>query len=155
MTDPKFEALIKEIEAGEEKPTEEKPKQTVDPLLTGDVKPTLDEDGEIETEEEFDIEYAHEQIMEDEGLSKGDLPEEVQSMIAIFENKKEQADSADFNEKRYLRLQNLSTLIGDKILDEIDTYDFERINVGPGGELNVEKKKKSMFGDILGGIFDY
>ena len=186
-SDENFENLIAEIDA-EEKGTTNKKEVT---------KSSVDKNGK---EEDGKMTFAHEEIMKEEGLTKNDLPSDVRSMVITFERKMRMAKAKKASEKTFLKIQNLSTLIGDKILDYIETKDesFEDGGVlddgadagfdagddagadagdDTGDDLSLEgntdveddmneddfddggsvktKKKGSIFGDILGGIFDY
>lgn len=182
-SDENFENLIAEIDA-EEKGVTKKKEVT---------KSSVDKNGK---EEDGKMTFAHEEIMKEEGLTKNDLPSDVRSMVITFERKMRMAKAKKAPQETFLKIQNLSTLIGDKILDYIETKDesFEDGGVlddgadagfddgadagdDAGDDLSLEgntdveddineddfddggsvktKKKGSIFGDILGGIFDY
>ena len=181
-SDENFENLLAEIDAEEKGTTKKKEVTNI----------SIDKNG---NEEEGKMTFAHEEIMKEEGLTKNDLPSDVRSMIITFERKMRMAKAKKASEKTFLKIQNLSTLIGDKILDYIETKDesFEDGGVlydggmddggmadtgdDAGDDLSLEgntdvdddmneddfddggsvktKKKSSIFGDILGGIFDY
>ena len=145
---------------------------------------TVDKKDANETSE---IEYAHEQIMEEEGLSKDDLPNDIRKMVITFERKMRMAKAKKAPEKTFLQIQNLSTLIADKILDYLESEEPKKMEDGGGmddggmddggtdfvedGGVDLEdpiddenfsdggsvktKEKGSIFGGILGGIFDY
>ena len=78
-----------------------------------------------------EIEYAHEEIMKEEGLTKNDLPAEIRKMVITFERKMRMAKAKNAPEKTFLQIQNLSTLIGDKILDYLES-DVKRFDDGGG-----------------------
>jgi hypothetical protein len=114
--DMNFENLLLEIDA-EEKGTNLKSKEVKKAKVMGE------EDGEME--------YAHEQIMEEEGLTKNDLPTEIRKMVITFERKMRMAKAKNAPEKTFLQIQNLSTLIADKILDYLEA-DVDKFDDGGG-----------------------
>ena len=115
-TDMNFENLIAEIDA-EEKGVNPKSKEIK-------VKEVMEDKG-------GEIEYAHEEIMKEEGLTKNDLPSEIRKMVITFERKMRMAKAKNAPEKTFLQIQNLSTLIGDKILDYLES-DVKRFDDGGG-----------------------
>ena len=114
--DMNFENLLLEIDT-EEKGTNLKSKEVKKAKVMGE------EDGEME--------YAHEQIMEEEGLTKNDLPTEIRKMVITFERKMRMAKAKNAPEKTFLQIQNLSTLIADKILDYLEA-DVDKFDDGGG-----------------------
>ena len=139
---------------------------------------------ENKKESQGDLSYPHLEIMDEEGISKKDLPIEIRKMITTFDRKMLLAKRHKSAEKTFLQLQNLSTLIADKIIDYIES-DTESSRLEDGGGIsdadtiftedgggdvedpNIEddefeeggevetKEKGGIFGGILGGIFDY
>jgi hypothetical protein len=181
MSDENFDNLIAEMEAEENgtavttpEPKDDEGAEEVVEKKATDTPPT-------------EIEYAHEHIMKEEGLTKDDLPADIKKMIVTFERKMRMAKAKNASEKTFLQIQNLSTLIADKILDyiETDSDSTEKLEDGggfddggiydggidnSGGSDNLEdpidedfedggsvevKEKSSIFGGILGGIFDF
>ena len=114
--DMNFENLLLEIDA-EEKGTNLKSKEVKKAKVMG--------------EEDREMEYAHEQIMEEEGLTKNDLPTEIRKMVITFERKMRMAKAKNAPEKTFLQIQNLSTLIADKILDYLEA-DVDKFDDGGG-----------------------
>ena len=165
--DMNFENLLLEIDA-EEKGTNLKSKEVKKAKVMG--------------EEDREMEYAHEQIMEEEGLTKNDLPTEIRKMVITFERKMRMAKAKNAPEKTFLQIQNLSTLIADKILDyleaDVDKFDdgggiddggmaddiqdggsevddgIDENDYKEGGSVEI-KEKSGIFGGILGGILDF
>ncbi len=152
-----FDKLIKEIEEKEQ--TQGKP---VNPL------------------DDTDPYFAHIEVMKEEGLEKSDLPPEIQKMITTFQRKKAMAEKHPMKPETLADLQNLSVIIADNILDDLedglpdepqepkeikddggiidDASDADIIDdidddMEDGGE--VKKPKKESEWGILGGIFDW
>jgi hypothetical protein len=161
-TEDNFENLISEMEAEQR----------------------VGEKAEVVEETPTEITYAHIQILEEEGLTKEDMPEDIRKMIIAFDKKMRMAKSRKSSEKIFLQIQNLSTLIADKIIDFLEKEDAVVVKKEDGGGFDdggsdifddgvsdiedpeideefedggsVEKKEKSsIFGGILGGIFDF
>jgi len=138
----------------------------------------------IDNKKESEISFPHEEIMEEEGLTKDDLPTDVRKMVITFDRKFRMAKSRNASESTMLKIQNLSTLIGDKIIDHLesdipikkeDGGGMEGLEDGGGdggiddgggiddlgdGDVNLEddielKEKGGMFKGILGGILDW
>jgi hypothetical protein len=107
-TDENFEKIIAEMEELEkgEKPAvinNEVEKEDVVELTTSDFN------------------YPHEYILKEEGLTKDDMPEEIRKMIITFERKLRIAISDKAPEKTFLQIQNLSTLVADKIISYLES----------------------------------
>lgn len=114
--DENFENLIAEIEAEEKGIEKKKEEKTVEE------KPT-------------EIIYAHREILEEEGLTKKDVPAEITKMIDTFDRKLRMAKIRKAPEATFLQIQNLSTLIGDRIITYIESKDREHETIV------VEKKE--------------
>jgi hypothetical protein len=124
--------------------------------------------------------YPHEKIMKEEGITKNDLPEEIKKMVNTFERSRRMATMKNAKEATFLKIQNLSTLIADKIIDYIES-DIPQKEDGGGiegmtdmgmddssatddlddgvddledGEVE-SKEKGGLFNGILGGILDW
>ena len=135
-----------------------------------------------EVEETVDNPYAHEKIMREEGITKNELPEDIRKMVITFERKLRMAKKNNASEATMLKIQNLSTLIGDKIIDHLESdipskEDGDGIegldDMGIGGDDiddggiddlddgvddidDIEVKEKGgLFGGVLGGILDW
>jgi hypothetical protein len=166
--DENFEQILKEIDAEEE---------------GGSVEPKAEE---VEVDEEEEEEesgegaeksgnpdasyYPHIGIMEEEGIDKDSLPEDIRKMVITFERKKRMAERKNAPDSTFLKIRNLSALIADKIMDWIEK-DFEGEAPKPtakedgggveediveeGGEGEEKESGGSIFGGILGGIFDW
>lgn len=65
--------------------------------------------------------YAHEEILKEEGLTKDDLPADIRKMIITFDRKLRMATVKKAPEATMLKIQNLSTLIGDKIVTWLES----------------------------------
>tara|TARA_R110000823_G_scaffold56800_1_gene138016 strand:+ start:187 stop:675 length:489 start_codon:yes stop_codon:yes gene_type:complete len=132
---------------------------------------------------ESEISFPHEKIMSEEDLTKDDLPTDVRKMVITFERKLRMAKAKNASEATMLKIQNLSTLIGDKIIDHLesdipikedgggiggmddmgggadDIDDGGLDDLGDGDSMiddDIEiKEKGGMFQGILGGILDW
>tara|TARA_R110000787_G_scaffold212140_1_gene321921 strand:+ start:381 stop:821 length:441 start_codon:yes stop_codon:yes gene_type:complete len=143
IVDEDFNQIIAEIEGGQTKSVEKvEPKKTV---------------------EKTEKLYPHEEILAEEGLTKDDMPKDIRDMIVTFNLKLKMAKKAG-EEATMLKIQNLSTLIADKIISYIESSDksYENIDLNEEGnkideeeELEEEEELKGLFGGVLGGIFDY
>ena len=60
-----------------------------------------------------------------------DLPTEIRKMVITFERKMRMAKAKNAPEKTFLQIQNLSTLIADKILDYLEA-DVDKFDDGGG-----------------------
>ena len=101
-----FESILAEIEAEEKGGKTEKSTKTVE----------QSEVEEVKEEKKPTYTFAHEEIIEEEGINKKDLPDKIQKMISTFERKKRMAIKQGENESTMLKIQNLSTLIADQII---------------------------------------
>jgi len=135
-----------------------------------------------EVEETVDNPYVHEKIMREEGITKNELPEDIRKMIITFERKLRMAKKNNASEATMLKIQNLSTLIGDKIIDhlesdipskedgggieglddmgiggdDIDDGGIDDLDDGVDDVDDIEVKEKGgLFGGVLGGILDW
>jgi hypothetical protein len=132
-----------------------------------------------EAQETVDTPYAHEKIMREEGITKNELPEDIRKMVITFERKLRMAKKNNSSQATMLKIQNLSTLIGDKIIDHLesdiptkeDGGGIEGLDdMGIGGDDSsiddlddgVEdvddieiKEKGGLFSGVLGGILDW
>ncbi len=130
-----------------------------------------------------ELSYPHEKIMKEEGITKNDLPDELRKMVITFERKRRMATTKKASEATFLKIQNLSTLIADKIIDytesDIPTKEdgggiegMEGVEMDDGGiddggiddlgdgDVNIDddiesKESGGMFKGILGGILDW
>lgn len=189
VKDDNFETLIAELEEEQGGSNSESSNDNnSDDNNTDNVdNEPLKEGGE---EKKEGLSFSHEEIMKSEGLSKNDLPSEIQEMINKFEKRLRMAKVRKAPEKTVVKLKDMSDLIGDKIVEYTKS---EALLKKDGGEIDGEKddnmsneeedndniedevvneedsdieedhedddeeveKKGSIFGDILGGIFDY
>ena len=133
-----------------------------------------------EVQETVDTPYAHENIMKEEGITRNELPEDIRKMVITFERKLRMAKKNNASEATMLKIQNLSTLIGDKIITHLesdiptkeDGGGIEGLDdMGIGGDDSggiddlddgVEdvddievKEKGGLFNGVLGGILDW
>ncbi len=159
-TNEQFEEILKEVnsEVGEDKVETTKVEETVDSP------------------------YAHEKIMQEEGITRNELPEDIRKMVITLERKLRMAKKNNAREATMLKIQNLSTLIGDKIIDHLESdiptkedgggieglddmgIGADDINDGGIDDLDdgvddaddIEiKEKGGLFGGVLGGILDW
>jgi hypothetical protein len=132
------------------------------------------------SESDSELRYPHEKIMKEEGITKNDLPDELRKMVITFERKRRMATTKKASEATFLKIQNLSTLIADKIVDFIesdiptkeDGGGIEGMEMDDGGiddggiddlgdgDVNIDddiesKESGGMFKGILGGILDW
>lgn len=135
------------------------------------------------SESDSELSYPHEKIMKEEGITKNDLPEDLRKMVITFERKRRMATTKKASEATFLKIQNLSTLIADKIVDYIesdiptkedgggiegvddmgmggDDFDDGGIDDLGDGDVNIDddiesKESGGMFKGILGGILDW
>ncbi len=159
-TNEQFEEILKEVnsEVGEDKVETTKVEETVDSP------------------------YAHEKIMQEEGITRNELPEDIRKMVITFERKLRMAKKNNASEATMLKIQNLSTLIGDKIIDHLeadtptkedgggieglDDMGIGADDINDGGIDDLDdgvddaddieiKEKGGLFGGVLGGILDW
>lgn len=124
-----------------------------------------------------EISFPHEKIMEEEGLTKNDLPDDVRKMVVTFERKLRMAKAKKASEETMRKIQNLSTLIADKIIDHLESDLPENEQMEDGGSFDEGgigdiddgidgvddplddepeiKEKGGIFGGVLGGILDW
>ena len=120
--------------------------------------------------------------MREEGISKNELPEDIRKMVITFGRKYRMAKSSNASEATMLKIQNLSTLIADKLIDHLESdiptkedgggiegmedMGFGGDDVDDGGIDDLDdgvddvddietKEKGGMFAGILGGILDW
>lgn len=120
-----FEQIIAEIEAQEKGGNTEKSTEKVDQVDSDEVFEDLE--GESD-----DIQYAHEKILSEEGLTKNDMPDDIKKMINTFNRKKLMAERNDASEETFLKIQNLSTLIADQIITHLEEKDKKIFDDGGG-----------------------
>ena len=133
-----------------------------------------------EVQETADTPFAHEKIMKEEGITKNELPEDIRKMVITFERKLRMAKKNNASEATMLKIQNLSTLIADQIINHLesdiptkeDGGGIEGLDdMGIGGDDSggiddlddgVEdvddievKEKGGLFNGVLGGILDW
>ena len=99
-----FEKLISEIESEDEQIRDTEVKEVVEQTSSS-------------------LTYTHEDILKEEGLTKDDMPADIRKMIITFERKMRMAKAKNAPEETMLKIQNLSTLIGDKIIDYLEADD--------------------------------
>lgn len=159
-----FEEILKEVNS-----------ETGDDSSNTQVEETKKED--VKSSE---MVYPHEKIMKEEGITKNDLPEEIKKMVNTFERSRRMATMKNSKEATFLKIQNLSTLIADKIIDYIES-DIPQKEDGGGIEAMTDmgmddssatddlddgvddledgevetKEKGGLFNGILGGILDW
>jgi hypothetical protein len=133
------------------------------------------------SESDSELSYPHEKIMKEEGITKNDLPDDLRKMVITFERKRRMATTKKASEATFLKIQNLSTLIADKIVDYIESdiptkedgggiegmEGMEGMEMDDGGiddlgdgDVNIDddiesKENGGMFKGILGGILDW
>jgi len=132
-----------------------------------------------EVQETVDTPYAHEKIMKEEGITKNELPEDIRKMVITFERKLRMAKKNNSSEATMLKIQNLSTLIADKIIDHLESdiptkedgggieglddmgigADDSAVDDLDDGVEDVDdievKEKGGLFNGVLGGILDW
>jgi hypothetical protein len=166
--DENFEQILKEIDQEE---SGETPKPKSEDVEVEEVEEDVEEGDVEESDGNPDSSYyPHIQIMEEEGINKKDLPKEIQAMMTTFGRKKLMAERKNSADSTFLKIRNLSAVIADKIMDWLEkdiegeapkpTIKEGGGNVeGEGAEEGSEGEEKesggSIFGGILGGIFDW
>lgn len=128
-TDENFEELIAQMEA-----EEKGEKVEAKPIEVAETKST-------------ELIYPHEDILEEEGLTKEDMPADIRKMIITFDRKMRMAIAKKAPEKTFLQIQNLSTLIADKIITYLESSEVKREKI-------VVEKKEDGGGIDDGGIDD-
>lgn len=137
------------------------------------------------SESDSELSYPHEKIMKEEGITKNDLPDDLRKMVITFERKRRMATTKKASEATFLKIQNLSTLIADQIVNYIESdiptkedgggiegMGMDDVGVDDGGvddggiddlgdgDVNIDddiesKESGGMFKGILGGILDW
>jgi len=131
INDENFEKIIEELEA-EEKTTTATSVDSVDSVEANEEviekKPESSDEGRY---------YAHLVIMKDEGLTKADLPSDIKDMVASFNRQKNLAEKRGYGESTFIKIQNLSTLIADRIMDflEKDIKNSPEVKKEEGGSV--------------------
>jgi len=170
IEDAEFEKIVAKLDA-EDNGTQEAP------ATTEAAEEVVEKKEEVTSGD--DKYYAHEEIMKEEGLKSEDLPTEIREMIASFNRQKNIATKKGYGESTYIKIQNLSTLIADKIMDFLEkdiegepvvkkeeggeAEEIEPISDGSeeviGEEVVVDDNEKKegggIFEGVLGGIFNW
>ena len=88
-----------------------------------------------------EVQFTHEEVMQEEGLSYNDLPKEIQKMISGFNILKKRW-KANQNERDLLTLNKQTIKIGDMIIDYIES-DFDDDNDDDDDDEKSTDDKKS------------
>lgn len=161
IEDENFNRVLKEIEdeeneaASPDKKGENKP--PVEVGENGNAAESNEAKGEVEEKKEKALNpdaeyYPHIGIMEGEGLKLKDLPNDIQGMVKTFRAKKNGADSFGGKESTYLKLRNLSAVIGDRIMDFLEKDLPERKD--DGGEAAESEEVNKVIEADEGGTGD-
>lgn len=117
-TDAQFQEIIKEVHKMEEAEKQKTTPPTPAPETATVTETTTVEQTSVSTTPE--IIYPHITIMQEEGLKKEDLPKNIRDMINTFNRKLATSKRNNAPEETFLKIQNLSTLIADKIMDFLE-----------------------------------
>jgi hypothetical protein len=175
--DENFEQILKEIDQEE---SGETPKPKSEDVEVEEVEEDVEEGDGKDNVEESDGNpdssyYPHIQIMEEEGITRKDLPEDISAMVLTFNRKKVMAERKKAADSTFLKIRNLSAVIADRIMDWIERdiegeapkpnvkeegggVEEDIIEEGDGekdGEGESKESGGSIFGGVLGGIFDW
>lgn len=112
-------------------------------------KPTAKPESASTKKGDSEIEYPHVEIMEEEGLERKDLPEDLQKMILSFERKKAMAIRRKAKEETFIEISNLSTIIADKIMDWLEEVEESEMELENEKESTDQETEKELENELI------